>query len=198
MLLYEQIASTPEGRRALAVSRLTCLLTEEMYTALDEVGTSLEEASRHLTRRQRRRLKNLEPTAGALATLLYACGFELATRLVPVGRPRAEVLARRAAVMRTQAFPAPGTEPEPRHPQQAPAVPDRRSATEAGLDEAVHLLRRLVEHEEDPCVLDHLGAFCLVHDIGNGEAGMCAVADARAFLNRQDTHTDDRQEHSPS
>lgn len=101
---WDRIAATFEGRRSLAIARLSTAISEEIWTALDESGKRFDEVNRTLTRRQRRALRKISTTTDALAAFLFECGKELTTQLVPAGQPRAEVLAKRVAAMGDRAI----------------------------------------------------------------------------------------------
>lgn len=97
---YDRIAATPDGLRHLATARLTTVISEEMWTALEAAGLDYDAVLSRLTWRQRRALRKISITAGALAAFLFECRHEMTTALVPVGQPRADVIARREAAAR--------------------------------------------------------------------------------------------------
>jgi hypothetical protein len=51
----------------------------------------------------------------------------------------------------------------------------------ADRDQARTHLRRLVDHQDDPCHFDHRGT-CQAHSVDGSEPGKCGVVEARQFL----------------
>jgi hypothetical protein len=96
--LYERVAATPEGARGLAKARLRTKVIEALWEGIEACGG--EDEFRQRTGLSKRRLRRVSTERKDiritdLADWLHAAGFELEVTLVPVGQPRAEVLARR-------------------------------------------------------------------------------------------------------
>jgi hypothetical protein len=54
------------------------------------------------------------------------------------------------------------------------------------LVEAINILHRLVDHQDDACDFGHHGQ-CQTHFTDGSEPGKCGVAEARAWLAEHDT-----------
>lgn len=99
MSLYDRLASSPEGARALAKARLRTRVLEALWEAIEACGG--EDEFRRRAGVSKRRLRRVSTerhalTVTQLAEWLHAAGFELEVTLVPAGQPRAEVLEQRA------------------------------------------------------------------------------------------------------
>lgn len=69
----------------------------------------------------------------------------------------------------------------PRPPRGVSPLFNDRHKLKVQFAEALDLLGRLVDHQDDPCEFDHHGT-CRMHSAASGEPGTCAVAQARAWL----------------
>lgn len=100
MSLYERLAATPDGARALAKARARHDLLRALCWAVETAGGPAEFAKQAGIRVGRvRRVLNGDGNVriNLIADWLHAAGFEMEVRLVPAGQPRQDVLDRRAA-----------------------------------------------------------------------------------------------------
>lgn len=79
--------------------------------------------------------------------------------------------------------------PRSPHPQKTDTGQNSRARkTEVALIEAIALLHRLVDHQDDECTFDHHG-LCRAHFVDGSQPGKCGAAEARAWLAEHDTAT---------
>lgn len=115
MSLYDRIASSEAGSRALADARLRREVLELIHSALEECGLTQVEIAKRLGVRKSAVNQVLRGDGNVrittLAEYLYATGHEMTVGLVPAGQPRRAVLERRAKLGVTPLEPYPAAEP---------------------------------------------------------------------------------------
>jgi len=99
MTLYDRLAATDDGSRALAQGRLRREALRRLHRAQTASGLAPDEIAARLSVRAKTVRRAFDGdrdiTVGALAEYLHALRFELDLRLVPAGEPRRAVVEQR-------------------------------------------------------------------------------------------------------
>jgi DNA-binding phage protein len=101
MTLYDRVAATPDGARALAQARLRHETLHLLWDAQAASGMSVEQLAKALGVRRRTVRRAFDGDGnlpvGTLARYLHAMGYEVELRVVAAGEPRRKMIDGKAS-----------------------------------------------------------------------------------------------------